>query len=34
MTELGSPWGSLAALLGMAAVCLLPCRTFRRQRWL
>ena len=34
MPELSSPWGYPLVLLGMAAVCLLLYRNFRRQRWL
>ncbi len=34
MPELASPWGYPAVLIGMATVCLLLYRTFRRQGWL
>jgi magnesium transporter len=34
MPELSSPWGYPLVLLGMATVCLLLYRNFRRQHWL
>lgn len=34
MPELASSWGYPAVLIGMATICLLLYRTFRRQGWL